>query len=331
MYKVIYIIIILLSLLILYLYLINGKRKECFINISPPFPIDVVYTWAGEHRSSNIRLSYNNELKYSLRSVLKFAPWVNHIFILMNPPLKKPSWFNEQYQQKITILDHYQTFEERHLPCTNSNSIETTMANIPNLSEHFIYMNDDVYLGKPLSYLNFFTSDGKIVIDQEKIRNCVPMQLTNKSKILNFVLPTYCGISRHIPLPNKKSVIQKFNSEYKDYIEWVRNIKSRIGTGTDICTRNNLEKWCQQQHNTVAKYAYDKGEAVTKYFHNNDVVFIFQHFNNENVFLKIKNYPPKFLCINDKEFKNSQEKENIYKGINTFLDSFYSEKTFFEK
>ena len=125
MFKVIYITIILLSLLILYLYL-NGQRKECFINTFPPFPVDIVYTRSGQQISYNIRLSYN-ELEYSLKSVLKFAHWVNHIFILMTPHLKKTSWCNEKYQQKINILDHYYNFEKRHLPCTNSNSFNNEM------------------------------------------------------------------------------------------------------------------------------------------------------------------------------------------------------------
>ena len=56
-------------------------------NDEPPFPIDIVYTWAGEHNDTNdARISNNNELKYSLRSVMKYAPWVNKIYILMNPP-----------------------------------------------------------------------------------------------------------------------------------------------------------------------------------------------------------------------------------------------------
>ena len=30
----------------------------------------------------------NNELQYSIRSVIKYAPWINKIYILMNPPKK---------------------------------------------------------------------------------------------------------------------------------------------------------------------------------------------------------------------------------------------------
>ena len=157
------------------------------------------------------------------------------------------------------------------------------------------------------------------------------MQNENKNKILNFDLPEYCGMSRHIPLPHKKSVIKKFHNKYKDYIEWVRNIKNRIGVGKDICYKNNLEKWCQQQHNPIAKYAYNIGEAVTKNFSNNDIVFIWNHTNNNSKFDRMQKNPPLFFCINDKNFKNVEEKDITYKGVNNFLSNFYKKKPFFEK
>ena len=330
MYKLLIYLAIIIFLLIFYFY-ISNKNTESFVNEKPPFNIDVVYTWAGEKKSSDERLSYNNELKYSIRSVLKNAPWINRIFILMNPPKKIPSWFNKEYSRKITVLDHYSTFHRKHLPSTNSNAIETTIVNIPGLSEYFIYMNDDFFISKPVSYLNFFTKDGKIVIDKQKINYCSSMFKSNKSKIINFNLPEYCGMSRHIPLPNKKSVIKRFHNQYKDYIEWIRNIKARKGAGKNICYRNNLQEWCQQQHNPIAKYAYNIGEAQIKYFSDNDIVFIWNHFDNHSKLDRIKNNPPLFFCINDKIFKNIQEKEITYKKINIFLDNFYKEKPFFEK
>ena len=106
--------IILYILLIILIYLKLNKKENfednfCssfesymkYKNITP-FPIDVVYTWAGENNDNkNIRTRNNNELKYSIRSVIKFAPWVNRIFILMNPPKTPPSWFNKEYRNEL--------------------------------------------------------------------------------------------------------------------------------------------------------------------------------------------------------------------------------------
>ena len=57
---------------------------ERFNTTQPPFKIDIVYTWAGEYTDPNdIRSANNNELKYSIRTVMLNMPWVNKIFILM--------------------------------------------------------------------------------------------------------------------------------------------------------------------------------------------------------------------------------------------------------
>ena len=97
-------IILFLLLIILISLLLKRNILEFFTKDSldelPPFPIDVVYTWAGENSTNNARISNNNELKYSIRSVIKYAPWVNKIYILMNPPKVAPSWFNESYKNK---------------------------------------------------------------------------------------------------------------------------------------------------------------------------------------------------------------------------------------
>ena len=118
--------------------------------------------WAGENNTGDVRTSNNNELKYSIRSVYKNLPWVNHIYILMNPPKKKPSWFNNSYSDFVTLVDQTETFPDiANTPSTNSNAIEYTIHNIKNLNEHYIYFNDDFFIGKPLDYTYFFTPDGK--------------------------------------------------------------------------------------------------------------------------------------------------------------------------
>ena len=311
--------------------------KQKIISDKPPFPIDIVYTWAGENNDkNNMRLAYNNELKYSIRSVFKYAPWFNKIYILMNPPKKVPSWFNDKYSDKIILVDHNQTFEKRHLPSTNSNAIETTLVNIPNLSEHFIYFNDDVYLGRPTSYLDFFNRDGsKIIVDKRKVglekHKCKNLQLEGKEKILNFNLPIHCNLSNHTPFANKKSIIIKYQKKYKEYIEWVRNIKERKGTGNKYCENNNLRNWCQQQHTPIFKFAYDNNLAIIKDFDKKDIVYIEYNYR-QKLYNLIKN-PPLFFCINDTNIKGKDRllKRELYqKEANKILEKMFNLKTYFE-
>lgn len=325
----IYIFCLFVVVILIVYYNYSTSKCERYTNLKTPFPIDVVYTWAGEKKSLDIRLSNNNELKYSLRSVFQFMPWINHVYILMNPPKNKPSWFKLNYSKKITIVDHNDTFEDKgYLPTTNSNSIETTINNIPNLSEHFIYFNDDFFIGRPVKYTDFFTNDGKIVVYYRQVTNCGAMQKPGK-KIVNFDLPIYCGISYHIPLPNKKSIINKFNDRYKKYIHWVRNIKKRNGRGYDKCRESNLANWCQQQHTAMVKFAYDNNEAVIKRYDNKSIMYYESTYDIKKLYA-IKVHKPMFYCINDAyNFKNLNYKFKLYNKINEFLEHYY-EKTFCE-
>ena len=62
MYKSILFIMILLFVLTLFNY---WKPKNVISHLYPtytPFPIDIVYTWAGDRKEENIRIRNNNEL-----------------------------------------------------------------------------------------------------------------------------------------------------------------------------------------------------------------------------------------------------------------------------
>lgn len=147
--------------------------------ISTDFPIDVVYTWVNnkdpkwkhkmeEHKDKNIcyaayatdeaRFSNHDELYFSVLSVTVNMPWVRHIYIVTDNQI--PPWFNEQSNDKISIVDHNKIIDKRYLPTFNSHVIEANLHKIPNLSEHFIYFNDDVFVGRPLLPSHFFKSNG---------------------------------------------------------------------------------------------------------------------------------------------------------------------------
>src|SRR5574344_661291 len=87
------------------------------------------------------RFQDNDELKYSLRSVEKYAPWINKIYIVTDNQI--PEWLNTD-NKKIKIVDHKEILPEDALPTFNSSAIETRITKIPNLSEHFLFANDDM-------------------------------------------------------------------------------------------------------------------------------------------------------------------------------------------
>lgn len=142
-------------------------------------PIDVVYCWVDsadpawrrsydEHRlqspaglSGQLRPHLyrdNEELRFSLRSLTQFAPWVRQVYLVTNGQV--PSWLDRS-RPGLRVIPHETIFpDHRHLPTFNSHAIELHLHRIPGLSRHFIYFNDDVFLGQPIERRDFLDPDG---------------------------------------------------------------------------------------------------------------------------------------------------------------------------
>jgi len=91
---------------------ITRKRKN-----TTPFPIDVVYTWKGENKSNNIRYGYNNEIKYSLRSIEAYAPWVAKP--LCGPLAELPQSSIDLLSQSVPLDAAWQSMVAIGLPLEN--------------------------------------------------------------------------------------------------------------------------------------------------------------------------------------------------------------------
>lgn len=117
------------------------------------------------------RFEDNEELRYSLRSIERHAPWVRHIFIVTNGQI--PSWLNLD-NPRITIVTHQDIFQNlSHLPTFSSPAIESHIHRIAGLSQKFIYLNDDVMFGKDVWPDDFFShSKGQKVYLTWPVPNC---------------------------------------------------------------------------------------------------------------------------------------------------------------
>lgn len=136
--------------------------------------VDVVYTWVNgtENKlkyskimpnSEYKRWRDNDELKYSLRSLEMYAPWVRNIYIVTNGQI--PNWLNLSIPN-IKIIPHSMLYEDKNLlPTFNSASIEFQLHKIPGLSDKFIYFNDDMILGNYTTLSDFWSKEEGPVID----------------------------------------------------------------------------------------------------------------------------------------------------------------------
>ena len=87
----------------------------------------------------------NHELKYSFRSLFKYAPWIRQVFLVTSGHI--PNWLNTKHP-RLKVLSHRDIWKNKSdLPTFSSPAIETQLHNIQGLSKKFIYFNDDVLLG----------------------------------------------------------------------------------------------------------------------------------------------------------------------------------------
>lgn len=92
-------------------------------------------------------------LRYWFRGVEKFAPWVNNIFFVTCGHL--PKWLNVNHP-KLKIVKHSDFIPKEYLPTYNSNVIEFHFHKIKELSERFVYFNDDMFLINTVTHDRFF-------------------------------------------------------------------------------------------------------------------------------------------------------------------------------
>lgn len=105
-------------------------------------PIDAVYTWVNgsdpeflrelhkytDSSEANVnaaisRFSDKDELRYSLRSLEIYAPWIRHVYIVTNGQI--PSWLDMD-NPRVTLVTHQDLFPNKsHLPTFSSPAIES--------------------------------------------------------------------------------------------------------------------------------------------------------------------------------------------------------------
>ncbi|MFD5078593.1 stealth family protein [Streptomyces sp. NPDC058371] len=242
------------------------------------FPIDVVYTWVdgndpawqrrradygqgGYHTESANAARYisRDELRYSLRALEQNAPWVRHVYLVTDR--QRPSWLNERHS-RITVVDHSEIFEDQAaLPTFNSHAIESRLHHIEGLSEHFLYFNDDMFLGCPVTPQDFFLSNGmtRTFLSPSQVprwdltlgdRPVDAAGKNNRRIILENFGSAIVQKLRHAPYALRRSVLLEIEREYAEVHR--QTSRSRFRSPTDISIPSSLYHY----------YAYFTGHAV---------------------------------------------------------------------
>lgn len=303
--------------------------------------IDVVYTWvdnsdvnwlkkyqetlrnfhgktSGLHALDPARFTNHNELYYSLIGIKKYMPWVRKIHIVTDE--QTPKLPNHINTENIYIVDHKQIIDSKYLPTFNSHVIEAHLHNIPNLSENFIYFNDDVFTARMLPQEHFFRHNGIASIFVSPKKLSVNKVLTptlyaslNSSdllykdygtKIVNPLVHTY--------IPLKKSVYSLVWSKYRELIYSFLN--NRFRNNQDLNLATFLVPWVM----------YLEGKAVFA----QDICYYFniRSAHAQMQYSKLlqknqQNQQPHSFCAND--FHSHPSPRDYQQQLTAMLKSYY--------
>lgn len=317
--------------------------------VAQNFPIDVVYTWvddtdpkwqenkaahAGKPDAANLkdrtraaeRYRNRNELKYSLRSLEMFAPFVRNIYLVTAGQV--PDWLDTG-NPEIRVVDHSEIYADRaHLPTFNSSSIETQLHHIPGLAEHFLYMNDDFFFGNWCERDKFFAPNGIVrffpgnyyAIPELLSDSAEEYVMSDKNVVMAFrqrlgISPS--NIMLHVPYACRKSVLEELESEYADLFETCARQKFR--------SPNDIRPIAFMHPH----YAAHKGLGIR-----NDVQQAYVALSSPNLKNQLKRILSdrhlEFFCLNDARGLNALPQEEIDGLVADFLESYFPIRSRFE-
>ena len=277
--------------------------------------------------SFNGRYVNNDELKYSLRSVERYAPWVRKIFIVTDD--QTPEWLDIE-NPKIKIIDHKEILPAESLPCFNSNVLEHFLYKISNLSEYFILSNDDTFFNKIVSPTTFFGKDGYPIIRLTRkpfrrfrwfLREQIfknPHKLYSKALFNAAELVKqkfgffYNGLPHHnIDSYLKSDCIRVGEQIFKNEIDHTK--MNHIRNANDI------------QRIVYSYVALAEKRGHLRYVSNDESLHI--HIQKDRHFEKLKKFNPTFFCINDTEYADDNDRMKL----KVWLSTRFPEKSEFEK
>lgn len=226
------------------------------------FPIDVVYTWvdgddpewnaarvaregadARQESAGQARFRSRDELRYSLRSLHLFAPWVRRIHLVTAG--QRPSWLTDD--PRISLVDHREILPADALPTFNSQAIETALHKVPGLAEHFIYVNDDVFLGRPARPETFFSPGGaaaayvgeaSIGLPGAADKPFLHAAANNRALLADAFGVEITQVMAHSPHPQRVSVLEQIDERFPEALG--RTARAPFRSPTDVSLLSNL-------------------------------------------------------------------------------------------
>lgn len=273
------------------------------------------------------RYANNDELKYSLRSVDAYAPWIHKILIVTDNQV--PSWLDTS-NPKIKIVDHTEIMPSESLPCFNSSLIEHFIYKIPGLSEHFLYSNDDMFINKPVTPSDFFAEDGLPIVRFNR-RPFRKIELFFREKVLGKTISNYNQIIKNAAELVEKKYGVYFNGKAHHNID--AYLKSDLQKTEEMFSKEI--KATYQNHvrstNDIQRSIYSYVALAEKHAHlcyvTQRTSFRLHIHKEEKHYKRFRAYNPVLFCVNDSEYATDENRRKAKE----FLEKRFPNKSQFEK
>jgi len=311
------------------------------------FPIDVVYTWvdgtdqawcarrdaawAAADRGEHSELAANpsrwvnrDELRYSLRSLVAHAEWVNRIFVVTDRQV--PPWLDAG-NPRLRIVDHAEIFAGTDgIPTFNSHAIESRLHHIDGLAEHYLYFNDDMFLGRPCAPEDFFFGNGiarlfpspKTVPDGPPTAADPPVLAAGKNN--RALLAAKFGRAPaqrflHAPYPQLRSVLAEAEGTFA--ADFARTAHSRFRHPSDISVPASL----------IGNYSFLTGRAVP-----GPLSYVYVDLAGPRLarqLRRLRSTRPQVFCLNDHAGPGA-DPAAVDAAVRAFLAAYYPRPSEFE-
>jgi UDP-glucose 4-epimerase len=171
---------------------------------------------------------------------------VRNILIATDSPA--PEWLAEH--ERVRLVRSEEFFEDTEvLPTHNSQGVESQLYRIDGLSEHFLYSNDDMFIGRPLGPETFFSPGGITKFVEAGTRIGLGENTPHRSGFENAarmnrrLIRDRFGrlITRHLEhaaTPLRRSVIAEMAEIWPD--QFRATAAARFRSATDISVTNSL-------------------------------------------------------------------------------------------
>ena len=130
------------------------------------------------------RYRFGDVIRYSLRSVERYAPWIGRIYIVVDDDQHWPDW-PEFANPKIRFVRLSEIIPAKFLPTFSSDTIDQFVAFIPGLADRFLYACDDFLFNRETPPEFFFAADGFPYCDFGRKRSRL---LDNRADVYNRTL-----------------------------------------------------------------------------------------------------------------------------------------------